>query len=86
MKSHSKMITQEPYQFVIRTSSLPVIHCRCGAEILVVPDVKAMGIAIDAHVEKCRIAKHRRNITECIADIDEYLTLKALNFAAETEL
>jgi hypothetical protein len=35
---------------------LPVVCCECGTEILLVPDLKAMDLAIDAHV-----AKHRRN-------------------------
>ena len=34
---------------------LPIISCECGAEILVVPDLKAMNRAIQAHV-----AKHRK--------------------------
>lgn len=31
---------------------LPRIRCRCGAEILVVPNVEAMSKAIEAHVEE----------------------------------
>lgn len=34
---------------------LPIINCECGAEILVVPDLKAMNRAIRTHV-----AEHRR--------------------------
>jgi hypothetical protein len=33
---------------------LPLIRCDCGAEILLLPDLKAMDRAIDAHV-----AEHR---------------------------
>jgi hypothetical protein len=80
------MVTQEPYQFVVGSSSLPVIHCRCGAEILVLPDAKAMGKAIDAHVEGCRITKHSKNVTECTGDLSEFLILQVLDFSAETEL
>lgn len=35
---------------------LPVVCCECGAEILLVPDLKAMNLAIKAHV-----AKHKEN-------------------------
>lgn len=31
---------------------LPKISCECGAEILMVPDLKGMSEAIEAHVEK----------------------------------
>lgn len=34
---------------------LPVVCCDCGAEILLVPDLKAMDLAIKAHV-----AAHKR--------------------------
>jgi hypothetical protein len=34
--------------------NLPVVCCECGAEILLVPDLKAMDLAIKTHV-----AKHR---------------------------
>ena len=29
---------------------MPIIKCVCGSEILVVPDLKAMNLAIDNHV------------------------------------
>ena len=35
--------------------SLPIISCECGTEILVVPDLKAMNVAIKTHV-----AEHRK--------------------------
>ncbi len=37
---------------------LPLITCVCGAEILLVPDLDAMNLAINAHV-----AQHRKNRT-----------------------
>ncbi len=33
---------------------LPVVCCECGAEILLVPDLKAMDLAIEAHVSEHR--------------------------------
>jgi hypothetical protein len=38
---------------------LPIICCECGAEILVVPDLKAMDRAIKTHV-----ANHRKKESE----------------------
>ena len=46
------------------TSGLPVITCVCGAEILLVPNVKKMNEAIEAHVfehtKKLKTLKKRR--------------------------
>ena len=38
---------------------LPIINCECGAEILVVPDLQAMNLAIKTHVAEHK--KHQRN-------------------------
>ncbi|MCW4029547.1 MAG: hypothetical protein NWE92_07870 [Candidatus Bathyarchaeota archaeon] len=38
---------------------LPMIRCHCGKEILVVPDVKLMSEAIDAHAEE-----HKKRIKD----------------------
>ena len=35
---------------------MPIVRCICGSEILVVPDLKAMNIAVDNHVT----TKHKR--------------------------
>jgi hypothetical protein len=32
------------------TSGLPIIECSCGVEILLVPNVKKMNEAIEAHI------------------------------------
>ncbi len=40
-------------------TALPVIRCFCGAKILLLPDVKLMSKAIEAHVEE-----HTKNIKE----------------------
>ncbi len=37
---------------------LPLITCVCGAEILLIPDLNAMNLAIEAHA-----AQHRKNST-----------------------
>ncbi len=41
--------------------NLPIIECRCGAQILVISDVELMSKAIEAHVREHREkAKGRR--------------------------
>jgi hypothetical protein len=42
-------------------NGLPVVRCECGAEILMVPDVKLMGEAIEAHAEL-----HRRKLKNSV--------------------
>ena len=42
--------------------SMPIIRCVCGAEILVVPDLKAMNQAIENHVaEHTKMGKRSGN-------------------------
>lgn len=60
-----------------------MITCSCGAEILLIPNVKCMSEAIEVHVEEhVRKLKASKN-TE--ADrIRDYLIAKILNKAAST--
>jgi len=44
---------------IASSKSLLVIKCSCGAKILLVPNVKVMGAAIEAHV-----AKHMQKIKD----------------------
>ena len=64
---------------------LPLITCVCGAEILVVPDLRAMDLAIEAHV-----AEHRKKVRTpsgkvCTSeDISQLLSQLALMKINET--
>jgi hypothetical protein len=66
------------------SSSLPVIKCICGAEILLVPNVKKMNDAIEAHIlehtKKCKAAKEAEVEAERIRSD---LILKVLEKASE---
>lgn len=63
---------------------LSVIKCSCGAKILLVPDVKLMSEAIEAHVEE-----HKQKINDPTeADVEAEnirtdLIIKVLNKANE---
>ena len=49
---------------------MPVIKCSsCGAEIKLVPDVKLMGEAIEAHVETHRLRAKDSAFTESQAEL-----------------
>lgn len=53
-------------------AGLPVIKCSCGAEILLVPNVKLMNEAIEAHIlehtKKCSTPKEAEAEAEQIRD------------------
>jgi hypothetical protein len=53
-------------------AGLPVIKCSCGAEILLVPNVKLMNEAIEAHIlehiKKCKVPKEAEAEAEIIRD------------------
>lgn len=38
-------------QIILKSAGLPIIRCSCGHKILLIPDIKAMNQAIEAHVE-----------------------------------
>ena len=50
-----------------------VLRCECGFEIPVIPDAKAVGIAIDEHIEehrrKCKDAKEGEKEAQRIHNI-----------------
>ncbi|HSV50222.1 MAG TPA: hypothetical protein VLH35_07885 [Candidatus Acidoferrales bacterium] len=60
---------------------LPLIHCRCGAEILVIPDVKAMDKAIEAHLAACQTIKQSKDKGECTKELHEYLIKQVFDVA-----
>jgi hypothetical protein len=52
---------------------MPTIKCSCGSEILVVPDVKAMSIAIENHA----VNKHKQTIVTATAFLTEQVLIMA---------
>ena len=61
-------------KFVAHKTSMPIIKCLCGFEILVVPDLKAMNRAIKNHT-----AKHRKSFSRKLPD---FLTEQVLIVAS----
>jgi hypothetical protein len=43
-------LPNEEFVEKVKTLKMPIYHCSCGAEILVVPDLAAMNRAIQKHV------------------------------------
>ncbi len=62
---------------------MPIIRCICGSEILVVPDLKAMSIAIKTH-----IAEHKKEIdgSDSLDWLEQFLTEQVLIVASEINL
>lgn len=66
------------------TDALPIIRCSCGAEILLVPSVKGMSEAIEAHVQvHIRKIKRAKEAEEEAERVRDELIAKVLNKAAE---
>jgi hypothetical protein len=69
----------------IEANRLTIIECTCGEKILLVPNVKQMSKAIDAHVEehikKLKVTKKEKETEE--ERIRDDLTAKALQQAGE---
>lgn len=69
----------------VDAANLPVIQCFCGAKILMVPNVKQMSKAIEAHAaehtKKLKTQKEKDAEAERVRDD---LTAKALAKACET--
>ena len=65
------------------TKTSPLIRCDCGFEILSVPDLKAMGMAIEAHAAKhAKKEKDPKKAAFEEARIQNLLTAQALDRAA----
>jgi|WetSurMetagenome_2_1015567.scaffolds.fasta_scaffold373743_2 hypothetical protein len=66
-----------------KNSTLPVIECTCGAEILLVPDVKAMAEAVEHHV-----SEHQKNhglSNEEAESVRDHLIVQTFEVAAKIE-
>lgn len=64
--------------------NLPTIKCCCGAEILLVPNIKLMSQAIEAHIEEHKKKMKSHKEAEAEAErIGDDLTAKVLRKAYE---
>jgi hypothetical protein len=59
---------------------MPIVRCICGSEILVVPDLKAMNIAITKHVGK------PKKVHNDLERLTEFLTEQVLITASKINL
>ena len=67
---------------IIHKKGLPTVKCVCGSRILVVPDLKAMNLAIKNHV-----AEHRQSDFGLVDEsLEEFLTEKIVIVASEMNL
>jgi len=64
---------------------LPLIRCECGAEILLIPDLKAMGAAIEEHALEHMNKQEDTTKAEAEGErIRELLIAQVLSKASET--
>lgn len=64
-----------------------IIKCECGAEILLLPDVKAMGQAIEIHVAAVHVDKSKDSAGAAAeaARVRELLIIQVLTKSSEPE-
>jgi hypothetical protein len=77
---------QRPFVAKNRNGGMPIIRCVCGAEILLVPDVKEMNRAIDSHVYKHVKIAHRNEDTFPPEGVRRILVEQILEKASEVSL
>ena len=65
--------------------NLPVIRCKCGAEILLIRNAASTGKAIEWHVQNCSLTKKAKNSAECMEKLNRHLIEQVIEVAAETE-
>ncbi len=69
-----------------KPKGLPKVRCECGDEILVVPDLKEMGKAIEDHVNMHLQNLKAPHCTPAEAErLNDALTKQVLNIAGQTE-
>jgi hypothetical protein len=64
--------------------NLPVIHCKCGKAILVVPDLKAMDRAIENHITIHNSKKPKGERVKETKRLREFLIDQVLNVVANS--
>jgi hypothetical protein len=69
-------------KFAPHKNRMPTVKCLCGFEILVVPDLKAMGIAIKNHVAEHKQAEYSSDRLDSLA---EFLTEQVLMAASKID-
>jgi len=65
--------------------NIPVIRCRCGAEILLIPDTRATGKAIEQHIQNCRLVKQSTYRSNSADDLSDYLIKQVFDRALEAK-
>ena len=64
---------------------LPILTCECGAQILLLPDLKVMNHAIEVHVaEHTKKEKDRHKVAATASRIRQNLIKQLLKKASET--
>jgi hypothetical protein len=68
-----------------KTNSTPLIDCKCGEKILLIPDLKAMNIAIETHIAAHRKVTKKTKIEEkSLASLRQFLIEQLLQLSCQT--
>ena len=68
-----------------KINAMPIIQCKCGEKILLIPDLKAMNIAIEMHLAAHRKATKKTKIQEeSFASLRQFLIEQLLQLSCRT--
>jgi hypothetical protein len=81
----NKQPKSNPDSVDAKVFNLPVIHCKCGAEILLIRNAASTGKAIEWHTQNCSLTKKAKNPSKRMAELNKYLTKQVIDIAAEAQ-
>jgi hypothetical protein len=73
-------------KFAAHKKSMPIVRCVCGSEILVVPDLKTMNLAINNHVAEHKKASDGSKMILSLDSLEQFLTEQVLIVASKINL
>ena len=82
-RTKSEISQNRKGKLAIHKRQLPTLRCLCGAEILVVPDLKAMGRAIENHLSEHKKTSWGKDKAVAIGVLAQYLIEQVLMVASE---
>ena len=70
----------------LHKTSLSIIRCECGFELLLVPDLSVMSLVVEKHAQMHKEnAENQREAKAVFSHIEDYLTEQILKRASQIE-
>lgn len=70
-----------------KVNSMPIIQCKCGEKILLIPDLKEMNIAIETHLSAHRkVIKKTKIAKDPLASLRQFLIGQLLQLSCQINI